>query len=153
MKTYARIDDGVVAELFTTELSIAELFSPELVWVDCIGTACQVGWLFANGVFDPPPEPFFADLKAIEINRWMELREKMFSRLNNIERRLAASGDTAGAASCITVSTSLLGLFTATTVTSATTMPALTAALKARYAEAVAVATATARAEFKKYDK
>ena len=34
MKTYARIQDGRVAELFATDGDITSMFNPALVWVD-----------------------------------------------------------------------------------------------------------------------
>ena len=34
MKRYARVQDGVVAELFETALDITNLFSPELLWTE-----------------------------------------------------------------------------------------------------------------------
>ena len=55
MKTYARIEDGVVVELFQTEGDIAELFHPALVWVEVpegSGVAC--GWTCSAGQFSEP---------------------------------------------------------------------------------------------------
>jgi hypothetical protein len=34
MKTYARIQDGQVAEFFSTDDDITQMFYPSLVWVD-----------------------------------------------------------------------------------------------------------------------
>ena len=34
MKTYARIQDGLVAETLKTEGDITSMFNPALVWVD-----------------------------------------------------------------------------------------------------------------------
>ena len=34
MKTYARIENGIVAELLKTEGDITRMFNPALVWVD-----------------------------------------------------------------------------------------------------------------------
>lgn len=34
MRTYARIDEGIVMELFSTDGDMAEMFHPDLVWVD-----------------------------------------------------------------------------------------------------------------------
>lgn len=56
MKTYARINEGRVAELFATDGNIAELFHPALVWVEC-GGSVSVGDAYADGSFSPPPPP------------------------------------------------------------------------------------------------
>jgi hypothetical protein len=55
MRTYARIQADLVAELFTTDEDIAELFHPDLVWVDVGAAQPAVGWAYAGGVFSPPP--------------------------------------------------------------------------------------------------
>lgn len=34
MRTYARIQDGVVFEFFATDGNISEMFHPSLVWID-----------------------------------------------------------------------------------------------------------------------
>lgn len=34
MKTYARIESGVVVELFETDGDITQMFHPDLVWVE-----------------------------------------------------------------------------------------------------------------------
>lgn len=72
MKTYARIQDGVVAELLTTDADIAEMFHPELTWLDVTTVAGIVeGWTLAGTTFSPPqpaaPQaaiPTLADLQA-----------------------------------------------------------------------------------------
>lgn len=62
MKTYARIDHGIVMELFSTDADIADLFHPDLVWVDVTdvtpqpndnwsATAAAGQWSFVS----PPP--------------------------------------------------------------------------------------------------
>lgn len=38
MKIYARIQDGVVAEIFSTDGDITKMFYPSLVWVDVTST-------------------------------------------------------------------------------------------------------------------
>jgi len=63
MKTYARIDKGIVMEIFSTDADIATLFHPELVWVDVTSVAPQPNdnwgatesdgqWVFVA----PPPD-------------------------------------------------------------------------------------------------
>jgi hypothetical protein len=56
MKTYARIVDGAIAELLTTDGDITKMFNPAIIWVDVTGQAVQVGWLQqASGFVEPPP--------------------------------------------------------------------------------------------------
>ena len=71
MNRYARIQDGVVAELFATADDITTLFNPALVWVPWPeGITIAEGWLYENGTFTPPapvsspPEPSLAELQA-----------------------------------------------------------------------------------------
>ena len=44
MQTYARIEEGAVAEITGTTEDIGVLFHPARYWVDVIGTDVQVGW-------------------------------------------------------------------------------------------------------------
>ncbi len=64
MSTYARIQNGIVAELFSppANVPIAQCFAPGLTWVECDGTpGVAPGWTAAesNGAwtFTAPPEP------------------------------------------------------------------------------------------------
>lgn len=57
MATYARVQLGVVMELFTTSQSIAGLFNPAMQWVDVTAASppVQVGWQQqAGGGFAQP---------------------------------------------------------------------------------------------------
>lgn len=71
MKTYARIENGVVVELFTTDGNMAEMFHPDLIWEDVTNAAgVKEGWKKsgpnADGsvVFIAPPGLALEDLKA-----------------------------------------------------------------------------------------
>lgn len=55
MKTYARIQEGRVAELLETDGDITQMFHPSLVWVEASGSV-SVGHVYAGGVFAPSPE-------------------------------------------------------------------------------------------------
>lgn len=63
MKTYARIEDSVVAELFQTTGDITKMFHPDLVWIDTtdIDPGPQIGWTYDGTSFSEPvviaPEP------------------------------------------------------------------------------------------------
>jgi len=97
--------------------------------------------------------PPFASLKAAEVASYIETREKMCARVAGIGQRLGRAGDTAGALSCDAVVNGLLDVLQHSSVTEATDIVSLKAALKARYSAAVSVATASALTEFKRYDK
>jgi len=65
MHTYARVQDGVVVELFATDEDIYSILSKSLVWVDCTAFAdCQYGWTYSNGVFSAPASPTDTQLLA-----------------------------------------------------------------------------------------
>ena len=72
MRTYARIQNGVVAETLKTSSDITKMFNPTLVWID-VTTQAEVreGWHFDGKKFSPPPEsataapmPTIAELRA-----------------------------------------------------------------------------------------
>lgn len=63
MRTYARIDQDVVMELFSTDLDMKELFHPDLVWADVTEETPtpDVGWSATREGegwnFEAPPPP------------------------------------------------------------------------------------------------
>jgi hypothetical protein len=69
-KSFARIEDGVVAEIFATDADIRNLFHPALIWVD-VSDLPKVGpgWTFDGNHFASPaavlapPAPSIADLQ------------------------------------------------------------------------------------------
>lgn len=57
MKTFARIQDGRVAELLTASVNPVKLFHPTLLWVDISGLPnVTVGWRFDGVRFAEPPQ-------------------------------------------------------------------------------------------------
>lgn len=66
MKSYARIDDGIVLELFSTDLDITTLFHPDMTWIDIseLEVTPAEGWTFDGSIFaEPvPPVPTVAEL-------------------------------------------------------------------------------------------
>lgn len=58
MKRYARLHDGVAAEIIETDGDITTMFHPSLQWVECSADV-ELGWLYADGeLFAPsPPAP------------------------------------------------------------------------------------------------
>lgn len=65
MATYARLQGGVVSELFTTDRDMTKLFPPGLIWLDVTATPqAAVGWTAHGGVaVAPTPPP--ADAAAV----------------------------------------------------------------------------------------
>ena len=58
MKTFARIDGQVVAELLTTDLDIAGRYNPALIWIDVSSViGISPGWQQSATGFFPPPVP------------------------------------------------------------------------------------------------
>ena len=63
MKTYARITQNTVVELFSTDGNMAEMFHPDLLWIDIteITPAPQIDWTANFGTlgwfFASPEEP------------------------------------------------------------------------------------------------
>jgi hypothetical protein len=72
MKMYARIQDGLVAELLRTDGDITTMFHPAIVWIDVSSEpGVSDGWRFDGKTFTPPPPspstaalPTIADLQA-----------------------------------------------------------------------------------------
>jgi hypothetical protein len=71
MRDYARILDGRVAEIFSTDQDISTLFNPALVWVDVTGKGVAAGWTWDGNSFAAPALPLpaasslsLADLQA-----------------------------------------------------------------------------------------
>lgn len=55
MRTYARIQNGIVAEVLKTDGDITRMFNPALVWVDVSSqTDVAEGWHFDGTQFTKP---------------------------------------------------------------------------------------------------
>lgn len=72
-KNYARVDGGLVVELFSTSGDITEMFHPSLIWVDVtvLEPSPQIGWS-ANKtadawIFSAPPAQTLAQAQARQI--------------------------------------------------------------------------------------
>ncbi|WP_263264032.1 DUF4376 domain-containing protein [Pseudomonas sp. RIT-PI-S] len=62
MTHYARVENGLVAELFETDADISTLFHPDLVWVSCEGVdGVDIGWTYAKKKFAAPQAPTKTD--------------------------------------------------------------------------------------------
>ncbi len=67
MKTYARIENGVIAELLTTASDPAKIFHPLLTWRECITPGAEAGWLATATGFIAPPTPTAQPLQPITL--------------------------------------------------------------------------------------
>ena len=85
MKQYARIENGVVVELFGTADDIATLFHPSLHWVALAGQTVTVGDLYANGGFSPapPPEPPAATPSVADLQAQLEVLGQRIAALSH----------------------------------------------------------------------
>lgn len=110
-------------------------------------------WLAKGNTPLPADVPPWAPIKAAEIAAYIETREKMCARVAGIGQRLARAGDTAGASSCDAVVNALLDVPAHASVVNATDLASLRLAIKTRYLAAVGLASVSAKAEFKRYDK
>jgi hypothetical protein len=100
MKTYARIQNGVVAEFIGTNGDITEMFHPDLVWVPCDGvTGIAIGWHYAGKTFSAPPPVVVAIGPLIEAAKAKvrTMRSSAFASLAGIQSQALANGDTATA--------------------------------------------------------
>ncbi|GAA0411468.1 hypothetical protein GCM10008969_37870 [Pseudomonas veronii subsp. inensis] len=77
MRTYVRVCDGLVVEIFETDGDITEMFHPDLIWVDVseispmpmerwVASKSASGWRFAAPAVLPPTED---ELKADAMSR------------------------------------------------------------------------------------
>ena len=72
MRTYARIQNGIVAEVLRTDGDVTRMFNPALVWVDISSQADVIeGWHFDGTTFTAPAThhtsaqaPSIAELQA-----------------------------------------------------------------------------------------
>lgn len=80
MRTYARLQDGMVAETITTDRSIGELFHPLLAWVDITNSPeVQAGWSHDGAKFLAP-----APAVAAVANPLAQLQAEMTSLMQRV---------------------------------------------------------------------
>ncbi len=84
MKTYARIEDGRVAEFFSTASDIRQLFHPSLIWVDLASQAdVKLGWRFDGKTFAAPAAVVLPKQDVLTI---AELQRRLESLTAQIEK-------------------------------------------------------------------
>ena len=80
MKKYARIAICAVVEIFETDRNIAELFHPDLIWVEIPnGVDVECGWTYVNENFKAPTaeeNQRILSRKIAEINAWRDQQEQ-----------------------------------------------------------------------------
>ena len=77
MKTFARLDGDIVVELIQTDGDIAEMFHPDLIWVEARGDSVVPGWTYANGKFTAPVAPAISPEEwksRIADRRWQQVQ-------------------------------------------------------------------------------
>ena len=85
MKLYGRIQNGVVAELVSTDSAISTMFHPGLVWVDLTGQpGVAPGWLWNGNQASPP-----AASAAVMVASPATLAE-LQSQISSLQARLVA---------------------------------------------------------------
>ncbi len=57
MKTYARIEQGVVVEILTSAVDPHTIFYPSLQWQEVTSPGVLPGWLLTATGFTAPPTP------------------------------------------------------------------------------------------------
>lgn len=55
MKRYARIEDGLVVEVMSTDADICQLFHKDLKWVLVNNIDVTIGWRQEGDALSPPP--------------------------------------------------------------------------------------------------
>lgn len=76
MRSYARIDGGIVVELFSTDGNIAEMFHPDLIWVEIPeGETPVEGWGYNGETFSPPSPPSDEQLAFAALTQRASLME------------------------------------------------------------------------------
>lgn len=82
MKTYARLQDGRVAETFSSAGGIGEFFHPSLVWIDITASPqVQLGWRYDGEKFHSPE--LIVAPEAISLSQ-------LQAELSNLTQRVSA---------------------------------------------------------------
>lgn len=98
MKTYARLESGVVAELLTTGANITTLYNPNLVWVDVTGnTTIQIGWVQqSGGGFAAPAAAIIPQGASVAVVSLANLQAQLSSLQNELTALTNAAGGGSG---------------------------------------------------------
>lgn len=92
MPTYARLQNGVVAELFATTAPIATLFPPGLSWVDVTATPqVAVGWLSQGNGFAAPPQAVAPTIPVLTIAATLSAMQAQLTALQTQLTQISAS--------------------------------------------------------------
>lgn len=149
MTLYARIEEGVVAELLETSADIVTLFPPALVWAPA-PAGVQQGWSFDGNIFSAPvAQPFrptdgaMAELTA-RIDRLLDV-------ISGMQSDYITAGDMANASLCRDAKNSLKAAKTDPVILATTSRAAFNAAVLARWKAIAALAPLDVRAEFARY--
>lgn len=148
MTRYARIDGGVVAELFDTEADISTLFPPYLVWEEC-PLEVREGWSFDGQTFSAPVVPPFLPQSAMPELRTR--RDRLLDVISGMQADYIAAGDLPNALLCRDVKAQLKVIESDPTILATTSRTAFNAAVVTRWKAIASTAPADVRAEFARY--
>lgn len=139
MKKYARIANGKVAELFSTDGDISEMFHPSIVWVEIatLTPAVFEGWdgvKSAGGgwAFTAPVPPAKSQLVAQAINETRIQRQPILLILDGMQASALTKGDAATATTLETAKQALKDI-TKTDLTGCVTADDIKVAILNRY--------------------
>lgn len=104
---YARIENGAVAEFFTTDEDILMLFAPELVWVPAPDLTVKEGWLYDGSTFSAPP---VVDGRPQVWEEFRTRRDLFLSRLADIAGRFQRRGNVPVPPACDNIAEGLLAM-------------------------------------------
>lgn len=92
MATYARLQNGVVAELLSTTAPIGTLFPPGLTWVDVTALPqVAVGWLSQGNGFAAPPLAIIPTLPTLTIAATLSAMQAQLTALQLQLTQISAS--------------------------------------------------------------
>ena len=164
MKNYARMEGGLVAELFETAGDITEMYHPSLVWKEI--TAAEHGALLAGQaagkvmgsdasgrpVVQERIAPSFERLKAEALTEVRTLRAAMFATLAGLQSEALARGNAPDAMAIANVQQGCRDI-TLTDLSGCTTRAQIDAKFKIAWLTIVATAPASVRLAFAELKK
>lgn len=86
-KKYARIENGLVAELLVTDGNISEMFVPGIVWIDVSSVRnVSEGWRFEGGQFIQPALPERSNNSSPSLKELQQQLAALGARVAELEK-------------------------------------------------------------------